>query len=290
MKKILLFVLPVVLAILVFAGIVFFLQRSDQGKGALQVTAQPQSMVFLNGKEIGKSPFCKCDPKTMLPTGEYTIRLVPVTEGYQQYEEKITITQSVLTVVDRTFGDMGKSYGSVISLVPITDKKNAQIFVSSFPYGADVSLDSNVAGNTPVLIEHVTDSDHELTVSKTGYKEKTIPIHGVMGYKLHAIISLATDTSPVVALPGSSPSAQPSATSSPGPSPANALTGQSILILDTPTGFLRVRDSASLGGQEVARVNPGETYPYVSEQTGWYQIKLTSGKTGWVSASYVKKQ
>src|SRR5205823_2818428 len=138
-------------------------------------------------KEIGKTPLCKCDPKDMLAVGDYTIRLEPISGGYQSYEEKVTITQSVLTVVDRTFGDVGKSSGSVISLTPIKDTSNAQVFVASFPYGASITIDSNQSGITPVTLDHITDSDHELTVSKTGYESKAIRIHGVLGYKLSAI-------------------------------------------------------------------------------------------------------
>ncbi len=288
MKKVLLFLLPVVLAILVFLGVVYFLQKTTVSKGALQVTSQPQSTAYLNGQIVGKTPLCDCDPKDMLPVGDYTIRLVPTSGNAEPYEEKITLSQSVLTVVDRTFGDVGKSNGSVISLSPISDPKDAQIFVSSFPYGADVSLDSNPSGSTPLVIDHVTESDHELTVSKSGYDQKTIRIHGVLGYKLSAIISLATDLSQQpVAITTATPSA--SVTPTGNPTPTSILQGPQITILDTPTGFLRVRDSASLGGTEIAQVHPGETYPYVGEQDGWMEIKLPNGQKGWVSATYTKK-
>jgi uncharacterized protein YgiM (DUF1202 family) len=60
--------------------------------------------------------------------------------------------------------------------------------------------------------------------------------------------------------------------------------------LQTPTGFLRVRDQASLNGAEIGQVKPGETYALLDEQTGWYQIKLTNGKTGWISSQYAQKQ
>lgn len=292
MKKIGLFLLPVALAILVFLGFLYFVKKTTVNKGALQVTSQPGSTVFLNGQRIGKTPLCKCDPKDMLPVGDYTIRIVPTTGNFDPYEERITLAQSVLTVVDRTFGDVGKSNGSVISLAPISDTKDAQIFISSIPYGATVFLDSNPSGTTPLLIDHVTDSDHELSVSKSGYTQKTLRIHTVLGYKLSANMSLATDLSQQpVALPTASPSAQPSVTGAPLVSPSpTAAQGTQVLILDTPTGFLRVRDSASLGGNEIAQVHPGETYPFLDQQSGWYEIRLSNGTAGWVSATYAKKQ
>jgi N-acetylmuramoyl-L-alanine amidase len=63
-----------------------------------------------------------------------------------------------------------------------------------------------------------------------------------------------------------------------------------VLILQTPTGFLRVRDQPSLGGNEITQVKPGETYQLLDERTDWYQIKLTNGQTGWISSEYAQKQ
>jgi len=293
MKKILLFLLPVVLAVIVFLGFVFFLKQSVPGKGGLQVTSIPQSTVYVNGKVLGKTPLCKCEPADMLPAGEYTLRLVSADTSKQPYEEKITLNQSVLTAVDRIFGDVGKSSGFILTLTPISDTKTAQLFVSTFPYGADVSIDSNQSGSAPLLLDHITGSDHEITISKSGYQSKTIPIHGVLGYKLNAVVSLATDLTPPTDATPPSPSGSiiPSVSATPQPSisPSSALQGPQVTILDTPTGFLRVRDSASLGGNEIAQVHPGETYQYVSDQDGWFQIKLSDGKVGWVSSSYAKK-
>lgn len=270
--------MPVGLAIIVFSIFMFFASKAQGGKGALQVTSLPQSTVFLNNKPIGKTPLCKCDPQTMLETGEYTIKLVPLDTTKQPYEEKITINPSVLTVVDRTFGDTGKSSGSVISLEPNHDPKKAEVFLSSFPYGADITIDSVPVGTTPFL-KQITDSDHEVSISKVGYKTKIIRIHGVLGYKLNGVIYLATEDITANPTPAQTQLATGSA----------ALSGQTVTILSTPTGFLRVRDSASLAGAEVTQVHPDETYPYVSEQNGWIQIKLSDGRLGWVNEQYVKK-
>lgn len=276
MKRFFLFLIPIILAIGVFVGIVFFIQKQSNAKGALQVTSVPQATVLLNNKEIGKTPLCKCEGADMLEAGDYTIKLIPSDATLAPYEEKITITPSVLTVVDRTFGDIGKSSGSIITLSPLSDKKQIELSVSSFPIGADVLLDNNNSGQTPATVQNITESDHELTVQKAGYKAKTIRIHTVAGYKLEATLTLATDLS------------VPSITVMPTASPTAAVVPQ-VTILDTPTGFLRVRDNPSLGGAEVTQIKPGETYPLVSEQDGWFQISLPNGEKGWISASYAKK-
>lgn len=61
-----------------------------------------------------------------------------------------------------------------------------------------------------------------------------------------------------------------------------------VTILDTPTGFLRVRETP--GGSEVGQVNPGDSLPFLDENTEWYQVSLESGESGWVSKEYSSKQ
>lgn len=278
MRKIIFFVLPVAVALIAIGIAAFFFSR-NAGKGALQVTSIPKSQVFLNGKPIGRTPLCKCELADMFPVGEHTLRLVPQNAALAPFEEKIPISQSVLTVVDRTFGEGSTSEGSIITLQPLSDKKSLSLLVVSFPDEALVLLDKNSVGTTPLLLKNVTDSDHEITVQKDGYKEKTVRIRTAAGYKLSALVYLGVN--PTTAVPSPSPTASPSAT----PTPV-----QKVVILQTPTGFLRVRDRASLNGSEIARVGPGEIYELVSEQTGWFEVKLSDGKIGFISTQYAKKQ
>jgi len=62
-----------------------------------------------------------------------------------------------------------------------------------------------------------------------------------------------------------------------------------ILIKDTPTGWLRVRDKASTAGSEVGRVEPGDEYELLDEDNGWYKIEYEQGEEGWISAQYANK-
>ena len=120
LKKIFLFLLPPFFAIAAFLAVVFYVNR-DPGKGALQITASPKSAVFLNDKLIGETPLCKCEGKDILQSGTYTVKLVPKEGNIPPYEEHITVGSSVLTVVDRIFGDGGLSEGKVITLTKIAD-------------------------------------------------------------------------------------------------------------------------------------------------------------------------
>lgn len=72
--------------------------------------------------------------------------------------------------------------------------------------------------------------------------------------------------------------------------PSVTPTIKQVLILDTPTGFLRVREESSISASEVGRVRPGEAYEVLDEKDGWIEIQFDDEKKGWISAQYVKKQ
>lgn len=61
---------------------------------------------------------------------------------------------------------------------------------------------------------------------------------------------------------------------------------KNVTISDTPTGWLRVREEPD--GKEIARVNPGESYPVLAENETWWQIQLTDGTKGWISRQFGK--
>jgi hypothetical protein len=278
MKKFFLLITPLLIAVLIFFGILFFLDRRS-GKGALQVTAVPKSKVYINNKLVGSTPLCLCDLSQMLLIGDYSIKLVPDSGDFLPFEEKITISKSTLTAFDRTFADNGSNDGSVVSLIPLDDKKEIELLVISLPDKANVFLDNNPVGTTPLLLKQISESDHDLRLTLDGYRDKALKIKTALGYKLSSLVFLGINPDlssvPIIASSAASPIATASA---------------SILILNTPTGFLRVRESNSILSNEIAKVNPGESYEFVEEKNSWFKIKLTDGRLGWVNSSYVIKK
>ncbi|MCL5970163.1 MAG: PEGA domain-containing protein [Patescibacteria group bacterium] len=277
MKKILLFILPLFVSFGVLFFIYFYVLRNS-GKGAIQVTSSPKSKVFLNGKLIGVTPLCKCEAKDMIDVGEYTVRLIPEEGNFSPFEEKIKITKSILTVLDRNFGQGADSEGSIITLSKIQNPKDVELLVLSLPSQATVFLDSNKVGETPLLLKNLTSSDHEVKVTKKGYKDRSVRVHTIEGYKLLSTVYLGV-TDVIEASPLETPSASPSAAAA-----------AQVIILNTPTGFLRVREEPSLNSGEIARVSPSEKYELIDEKEGWYKIKLNDGKEGWISNQYSKKE
>src|SRR5258706_3192744 len=219
MKKFLYLFLPILLASLLFGAYTLFQAVQAQGKGALQVTANPTSDVYLNGKLLGKTPICKCEGKNMIATGEYAIKIVPQNStGSASFEQKIPITKGGLTVIDRTFTADQVSHGTVITLSSLPDKSATELFVASFPINATVTLDGKVSGHTPLLLNNVVASDHDLVVSEDVYVTKQLKIRIIKGYKLSAILSLpilmSSADSAIVATPSAtiSPTVEPTST------------------------------------------------------------------------------
>lgn len=276
MRKFLLIFIPFLLALIVFSLAIFLLSNSNQ-KGAYQITSDPGSQVYLDDKPFGQTPLGNCQPKDLIAAGEHTIRLVPQKGDFEPFSEKITIYPKVCTVIDSRFDKTGYGSASVISLTPIDNKNDAQISVITFPENTNIFLDNNRAGQSPIIIKKITASDHELKIGKEGYKDKVVKIKTVLGYKLNALIFLGLN--PQTATGSSSLNQTPTGASS-----------QKVLILDTPTGFLRVRKEPSINSIEIGQVKPGETYSLLDENDGWYKIQIDNKTSGWISSQYAKKE
>lgn len=271
MKRVLLATLFIFAGIIIFTAAVFLINRNT-GEGGLQVTSQPKSRVYLNGKFIGETPLSKLKPEEMIASGEYKIRLVPEDGEFDPFENKITINPKTLTVVDRTFNKDGAASGSIITLTKLADKNVIELEVISFPDKARVLLDNNATGFTPMSLPNLTESDHEIKLTRDGYQDKTVRIRTVKGFKLEALVFL-----------GISQSLSESEDSS------SEIKVSQVLILQTPTGFLRVREDSTTSSREIGRVSPGEKYDLLEEGSGWYKIKFEESEEGWVSSQYAQK-
>lgn len=248
---------------------------SPQGAGALQVTSSVKAEVFLDGESIGFAPLCKCAQNETIPSGIHSLRLVPEDNNLSEFVTKITINPNVLTAVERTFLPGGAASSYILTLEKISSE-NPQIIISSIPDGALVSLDGNTSGITPLELKSVTESEHEIEIQKEGFSKKTVRIRAVKFYKLNLDVILGASLENI----------QESST----PTTDEATTAATLVqISSTPTGFLNVRSNPSTAASIITKINPGETYPFVSESNGWFEITLIDGKNGWISARYAQK-
>ncbi|HRN96652.1 MAG TPA: SH3 domain-containing protein [Candidatus Levybacteria bacterium] len=286
MKRNLLLVLAVVLILIgLFLLTQVFQTLNPSGQGALQVTSNITGTVFLDDKNIGETPVCKCDQNNMVKQGEYMVKIVPSDTQYAPFVVKVKIEPGVLTAVERTFlpGSLASAY--VLTLEK-TNTKDAQLFIGTLPDSAVVTVDSVPIGASPHLMESISASEHEVEIQKDGFAKKTIRVRTVENYKLIISAYLGTENGETTPnLERVSPT--PTLSISPSPNNSEPNTTNQIQIDDTPVGFLRVRSTPSTAGTQLGTVDPGEIFSYTETQNGWYKITLTNGTQGWVSGTYV---
>lgn len=279
--------LLVVAVLLILLGLVLLTQvvrtLRPAGQGALQVTANIKSTVAIDGKVLGDTPLCKCEENNTVKAGEYTLTVTPKEGEYTPFVVKVKVSAGVLTAIDRTFlpGSLASAY--VLSLEK-TQAKDPQLVVSTIPDAAMIAVDSTPKGVTPFSLDSITASEHEIEIQKDGYAKKTIRIKTVPEYKLVVSAFLGTESAE------NAPQLQKiSPTPTVSPSPSKTQSSENTLeILTTPVGFLRVRSLPSTAGDQLTTVAPGDTFSYTDTQNGWYKITLEDGTEGWISGTYVR--
>ena len=306
MKQKVVFLIGIVL-LFVIIGIITTVIRSRAPKqGELKVESQPSASVFLDDKHIGRTPIGKTSYK--VNPGEYTLKITPDTGAVTlaNFQEKIIITPNTLTYVDVILSESELTTSSyVLGLEKMTGKKS-ELSVVSTPDGANILLDDEPKGVSPLVISDLTPGDHTLSLVSRGFITRTIKIKLNAGYRLIAAVRLAlapggstlsTDASATASAtsikptPKGSPALTP--TGSPKVTPTKTTSADPMkpyaLIKDTPTGFLRVRSDAATSSAELARVKPGEKYSILDEKTEWIKIQLEATKSGWISSQYAEK-
>ncbi len=291
MKRKIFFLVALIGIVIAIAAVVRMLSNRGPKQGELRVDSQPVAAIFLNNKNIGRTPY-----KEKIDAGEYTIKLVPESSTVQltSWEGRIVVGGNLLTYVNANLNEseLGSAV-DVIWLEKITSK-NSELSVTTNPDGATVLVDDQTKGVTPLSVADIPAGDHTMSITSTGFLSRTLKIKTTPGYRLIANLKLALSAGGSVS-PGASPTPDLSGTPTPtkGATPSASQVPDPpkpfVLIKDTPTGFLRVRMEPSTSASEAARVNPGEKYTYFDTQNGWYQIKYDGKNTGWVSGQYVEK-
>jgi hypothetical protein len=301
MKK--LVTIAVVIGILVgafFLGKKFFTSRK---KAALSINTTPRATVFRDGEHLGSTPYYNEN----LKPGEFVLKIVPESTGQAltPWEGRVSLSPGILTVVNRELGlTQDDSGGEILSFEPLADKTGVSVSVVTTPDGAVINLDGEPRGFAPLTLDNVTEGDHILVITSPGFKERTIKAKTVKGYKLIASVQLGrealapaeaeTEEKTAEASPSSSPAPKTSPSTSPKPTVSPKASASPpprpyVQIKSPDTGWVRVRSEPSTAGEELAKVNDGEQFSLVDEQSGWYKITYETGKNGWISGQYAEK-
>lgn len=227
----------------------------------ISILSEPKdAAVFLDSQEVGKTPF----ESKNLDVRDYTIRLDK--EG-ASWQGKVKLTAGTVTVVNRSLAqDPASSAGEILTL-----DKGKKLTIISSPTEADVEIDGKAYGKTPATLD-ITTGEHTILLSHTNYLKRSIRASLPANFNLTVSVDLALSEADLTTIA----------------TPVEIQTPE-VVVKETPTGFLRVRDKPNLNGKEISQVKPGDKLVLLEEQGSWDRVRLTDGTEGFVSSSYVEK-
>lgn len=265
---------------LVVGGLVFgWYWLVSHRKAAIHIETVPDSQVYVDNEYVGRTPY-----EGEFEKREISLKLVPESfEGpMAPYETRIVLVTGVKTVVRRVFG-IGEegSFGEEISFERLGGGESSAAVISD-PDGAKVFWDGKMVDVTPLRLDGMASGAHQLTISADGYEDRSFSVQVVKGYGVTVNVKLkkggevAGDNVEELVTDGENDEEKE----------------KHVEILETPIGFLRVRQEPSVESAEIGRVNPGEEYKVLekNEAGDWFKIDLPlAQKSGWVSTEYVKE-
>lgn len=233
-----------------------------EAKSGLKITATPEAEVFLDGEEVGKTPY----QNENLSVRRYQLKLV---ENNAFWQGGVDLSPGTLTVVNRELSQStASSFGEVLTLNP-----GRGVMIISSPGEAEVEIDGKSYGSTPLSVLDLAPGDHTFMISHRNFISRGIRAALPAGMTLNIAVDLAVSEADLGSI-----------------TPPASITVAKFTVKQTPTGFLRVRVSPSLSSSEVGRLAPGTNVTKLEESPGWMKIKLDNGIEGYVSSSYVQKQ
>lgn len=230
-------------------------------RGGVSILSSPlEANVYLDGKEVGKTPF---EDKN-LDVKQYKVK---IDKDGKVWQGLINLNPQTVTVINRDLAyQQASSSGEILTL-----DKGRGITVISNPTASDVEIDGKMVGKTPISV-NIESGEHTILLSHSNYFKRSIKVILPSDFNLTVSVDLALSEADLTSI------SAPVVTQT-----------QEVKVLSTPTGFLRLRDQASLNGKEIGKVNVGEKLILLEELSGWMRVRLTNGTEGFVSSTYVEK-
>lgn len=244
-------------------------------RSAVEIDSYPVSKVYIDGKEMGLTPYRNRN----LTPGEIEIKLE---SNGKEWTRKVKLQNNISTVINWEFGNNDNENGGyVLYLEKTGDKNKAGLLINTTPNKSTIAIDNEIKGMSPLKISNIGQGDKHITLSYPGYKTIDIFAKSLKGYQLIVEATLAEDTVSEDHNEEDEETDNLDLITTPAQ--------QTVTIKETETGWLRVRENNSSVSKEVAKVNPGATYPILEEETDWYKIDLGNNVSGWISANYAEK-
>lgn len=265
MKKIFIWILLLIsiAALMIrFSSTVEELVLGIKPKSGMSILSTPDgATVFLDGKEVGKTPYESRD----LEVREYLVRISKEKYGWQG---KVKLVSGTVTVINRDLSaDFSSQAGEVLIL-----KRGKGMTIVSNPSDADVEVDGKTYGKTPQILD-IPSGEHTMLLTHINYLKRSIKANLPEDFNLTVFVDLPISEADLTTI------STPVITQTP-----------EVIVKNTPTGFLRVRDKPSTTGKEVAQVKPGDTLILLEEQGAWDRLRLSDNTEGFVSSAYVEKK
>lgn len=155
-----------------------FILGGGAGNAALAVKSLSGSLsVAVDGELLGKTPYYSEN----LKEGESSVVLGSDTSTYRQ---KVTLTNGVMTVLNYSLGP-SEDFSEGETLWLSRSRERGLLVVISDPDEAEVRLNDELIGTTPLSYKNVPAGDHTLKISKTGFRARQVKIHNQTGYSLN---------------------------------------------------------------------------------------------------------
>lgn len=230
-------------------------------KGGMSVLSTPaQATVFIDGQEVGKTPF----EDRNLDVRKYTVKLETSEASWQGI---VKLTPQTMLIINRDLAkDQASSSGEILTL-----DRGRGVTIISNPPAAEVEIDGNVYGKTPISI-NLSSGEHIMLVSHPNYLKRSIKAILPENFNLTVSVDLSLSEADLTTVSA----------------PVITQTAE-VIVKQTPTGFLRVRDQGSLSGKEIGKVNVGDKLILLEELGGWDRVRLSDGTEGFVSSAYIEK-
>ncbi len=277
--------------------------------GGLKVASNTIADVYLDSKNVGTTPLTK----NPLDVKKYEIKIVPQDASMPPYEGQMKIFSGFETTVDWTFGaTKDDSSGFVFEAEGAHKRDASEVEIVTSPDNVPITINNENKGFSPLVIDALPEGDYQLGLGAPGFISVTRDVRLLKGKRLlitaklaRKPIEVATQSAVLTPPPTPIPTVKPKATPKPTPKPLTSVSATSsavlgastksaptkpyIEVLSTPTGFLRVRDSASASGTIVGQLNIGDMVPYAGKtENSWYKIIFNTAASAWVSGQYSK--
>lgn len=266
------------------SGNEFWFDKDTSGN-VLRIISEPSgAKVYIDNSEMGTTPFLTNN----ISNGDYELKIIA--PGYESQTSRITVNK-------------GYTLNATFKLFPFVSPSQIAVFEGSTNI-FDLSVDNETVTSSPQEWAKALvywNKTRGLNIEGTG--ENKEPFFNLfISYKgdLYNAEGTPVVTKEDLAAIGTNNKIGYLGRVSDGPGLTNeakqtletllntVVAGKQAKIKSTPTGWLRVRSEPNLNGTELTRVNTGDTFEVLDQQTGWVKIKVSETVQGWASSDYIE--